>query len=113
VGAVVDADGVKFPKDVLAEQTVELGAEQTIQLTQIHDRDRMPYPPMIGEPEVQLHGNGVTHDSGAFRVALGGVQRKVPGMVRLGADDRLHAAGVHQQGNRIAIDFGFDENHGL
>jgi hypothetical protein len=66
VGSVVDADGVEFAKDIFAEQAVELGAKDTIQVVQIHDRDGMPNPSMIGEPKLQRYGYGLSHDSGPF-----------------------------------------------
>ncbi len=113
VGSVVDADGVKFAKDVLAEEAVETYSQNLLEFIQIHHGDAVAAPDMVGQGEVHRETDGFACHAGGAEDALGAAERDLHAAVGFCADNGVIGARVEQEGDAFFADFAFDENHRL
>ncbi len=70
VRRIVDADGPKFAKDVLAEQAVETYPQNLLEFIQIHQGDALAGPHVVGEGEAHRQEHGFARHAGSAAVAL-------------------------------------------
>jgi len=113
VVTVVDVDRVKFPENVLAQEPIEVGAENFAEAVEIHHGDA------AGEPGVaiELEIDGQSHALADKARLLAGALRKAKTVadvaVGSGAHNRSRGAGVEQKCYGLTVDLAFDEDHRL
>ncbi len=113
VRRIVDADGPKFAKDVLAEQAVETYPQNLLEFIQIHQGDALAGPHVVGEGEAHRQEHGFARHAGSAAVALGAAQWKLHAAVGSYADDGVVGACIEKEGDAFFVDFAFDRNHRL
>lgn len=109
--AVINADGAKLAKDILAQEAVERGAEPLGEIAKIHDRHGLRKHEAASEFEVYPDTEGITNNADLAAGRLKWEQEA--SAVAFDVEDGVVRAGVEQQRDRLAIHPGVDQKHGV
>ena len=107
-GAVVDADGAEFAKDVLPQEAVELDADTLGEIPQTHDRHGLGKQKPIRDFQIHAQAQRITHNAGALAGTLDGGRRHAG--AHFGADDGVIGAGIEQKRSRAAVHLGINQD---
>jgi len=113
VRLVVDADGTKFLKNVLAEQAVHGSAEAAREFVHVQYVNRVGDPNAIGEREVRAEAQSVTLHAGALIVLVEIAHLKLRITVSFRANDGVIGASIDQERGAIVVYASIHKDHGL
>ena len=113
VVTVVDVDRVKFPENVLAQEPIEVGAENIAEAVEIHDRDAAGEPGVAIKLEIDRQSDRLADKARLLAGALRESKAVADVTVDFRADDRARGTRVEQKCHGLAVHLALHQDHRL